>query len=435
MTPHPRRLGYPVFGFLFDLGLLVAVERWFPLDWELPDNRLQVALPLMFSALVTAFLVGAYRVEFPIRRGRAVIAGFGLASGVTIVWLLLKLLSQKAGLRELTPPAIEELSLALVIVWVAASLQRLVTLTVLSRLERTQKIGLLGDDPGLIAGLQHAGLTEPLLLIKPDALSHGALESLRALVIATPLTALRPDHLETIAYARGVGLPVLTLTRFEEEVFWRVPLASHDPTIVLDEALERRSALYQSTKRLLDIVFALMLLGFALLPMLVAMVAIRLETRGPVLYRQQRAGLHRRPFTMYKLRTMVVASEPDGPVFARIDDPRVTRVGSWLRRTRMDELPQLINILKNEMSLVGPRPERPEHDRNLAPLIPFYELRTLTRPGLTGWAQVRVGYSDSPERARVKLEHDLYYLKHASLGLDLRILWETVGVVIRGDGR
>lgn len=442
---------YALTSLLLDLLLLLLVERLAPLDWELADDRLQVTMPMGLAALLGAFLVGGYRradplADSPRRRAPAFLAGLGLVGGAASGWLVLKLLSQKAGLYELTPPALEALVPTLLLLWLAASVARALQMAVLRSRDARRPIGLLSDDPTLRdrLGAELGGaVLEP---VGVDALPTG-LARLGALVIAVRLETLDRAALEALAYARGAGLPVLTLARFTERVAEKIPLASPrpeaplgpqsavDPALVLDEALTRRSALQQSVKRALDLVGATLLLLLALAPLLVAALSIRLESRGPILYRQVRAGLHRRPFTLYKLRTMVDGAEPDGPRFASVDDSRVTRVGRFLRRTRMDELPQLVNILKNEMSLVGPRPERPEHDLHLAPLIPYYSLRHLVKPGLTGWAQVRVGYSDSPERARVKLEHDLYYLKHASLGFDLAILWATVGVVARLGGR
>lgn len=442
---------YTLTALLFDLLLLLLAERLAPLDWELPEDRLQVALPMGLAALLGAFLLGAYRrpdplADTPRRRAPAFLAGLGLVSGATTAWLALKLLSQKAGLHELTPPALEELVPTLLMIWLAASLSRVLQLARLRSHERRRPIGLLGSEPARSKELGSELGTYPFerlgLDVSPDRLAE-----LRALVIAVPLETLDRPALEALAWARGSGLPTMTLTRFIERTAERTPLSEPvptghpglplevDPALVLDESLTRRSALQQSAKRVLDLLFATILLVLTLAPLLVAGVLIRLESRGPILYRQVRAGLNRRPFTLYKLRTMIDGAEPDGPRFATDGDARVTRVGRFLRKSRMDELPQLFNILKNEMSLVGPRPERPEHDRHLAPLIPYYSLRHLAKPGLTGWAQVRVGYSDSPERARVKLEHDLYYLKHASLGFDLAILWATVGVVLRLGGR
>lgn len=456
LTFRWRRLDtlYAVTALLLDVLLLLLAERLAPLDWELPHDRLQVALPMALAALLGAFLFGGYRradplADTPRRRAPAFLGGLGLVSGAATGWLALKLLSQKAGLYELTPPALEALVPTLLLLWLAASVLRALLMAVAASREAGLPIGILGDDPAWAERLPAELGADRFERLGVEALPSG-LARLRALVIATPLDTLDRAALEALAYARGAGLPVMTLTRLIERVAERTPLAEPrpggppgpraavatvDPALVLDEALTRRSALQQSVKRVLDLILATLMLALSLAPLLVAGLLIRLESRGPVLYRQVRAGLHRRPFTLYKLRTMVDGAEPDGPRFASEGDTRVTRVGRFLRRTRMDELPQLVNILKNEMSLVGPRPERPEHDLQLAPLIPYYSLRHLVKPGLTGWAQVRVGYSDSPERARVKLEHDIYYLKHASVGFDLAILWATVGVVLRLGGR
>jgi lipopolysaccharide/colanic/teichoic acid biosynthesis glycosyltransferase len=162
---------------------------------------------------------------------------------------------------------------------------------------------------------------------------------------------------------------------------------------------------------------------------------IKLDSRGPVFYSQTRMGLNGRPFKIVKFRTMIADAEAQtGAVFSRPGDARVTRTGRFMRRTRLDELPQIMNILKGDMSLVGPRPERPEHVVRLTEKIPFYRTRLVVRPGLTGWAQVRYAYGADDADALVKLEYDLYYIRHKSLLLDVNILIRTVGKVLRMSG-
>jgi lipopolysaccharide/colanic/teichoic acid biosynthesis glycosyltransferase len=179
-----------------------------------------------------------------------------------------------------------------------------------------------------------------------------------------------------------------------------------------------------------------LILGVVAAPLvLVAAVAIRLDSRGPVLYRQIRVGQEGRPFRMLKLRTMQVDAEADGVArWAVSRDRRVTRVGRVLRRCRIDELPQLWNVVRGDMSLIGPRPERPPFVDTLSRELPGYSLRHRVKPGLTGWAQVRCGYAGCVDEAARKLEHDLYYVAHRNWRLDLRILCATVGVVICGSG-
>ena len=161
---------------------------------------------------------------------------------------------------------------------------------------------------------------------------------------------------------------------------------------------------------------------------------IKLESPGPVLYRQERVGKNGRPFTIMKFRSMRVDAEKDGPVWARSEDDRTTRVGRIIRKIRVDEVPQFWNILKGEMSFVGPRPERPHFVAQLAQEIPYYEQRHLIAPGLTGWAQIKYPYGSSIEDARQKLQYDLYYIKNQSLTLDAVILFETVKTILFGRG-
>ena len=164
------------------------------------------------------------------------------------------------------------------------------------------------------------------------------------------------------------------------------------------------------------------------------MLAVRLSSPGPIFFRQTRVGRHGRPFSLIKFRTMRDDAEADGAIWATANDSRVTPLGRFLRKSRLDEIPQLWNVLKGEMSFVGPRPERPEFVGWLAKEIPFYELRHMVRPGITGWAQVRYHYGASLEEAKRKLEYDLYYVKHLSLGLDLLIMFETIKIIMLGRG-
>ena len=187
-------------------------------------------------------------------------------------------------------------------------------------------------------------------------------------------------------------------------------------------------------KRLFDIACAATALAL-LAPLLLALALwVRLDSPGPVLFRQQRVGRDSRPFAILKFRTMQVNAEAAGLQITVGQDPRITRAGSWLRRSKLDELPQLLNVLRGEMSMVGPRPERPSFVAQLREQIPYYDLRHTVKPGLTGWAQVRYAYGASLEDARKKHQFDLYYVKNNSLLLDLQVLIETVSVVLFREG-
>ena len=201
--------------------------------------------------------------------------------------------------------------------------------------------------------------------------------------------------------------------------------------LVNDVSGQRRDTVwYEVSRRALDVIGSLLLLAFALPLLLLVAFLIRVDSTGPVLYRQSRVGLHGRIFTMLKFRSMRVDAEVAGPCWATDRDPRMTRIGAFIRATRLDEVPQLLNVLRGEMSLVGPRPERPHFVQQLAAIIPRYNERTHVLPGITGWAQINYPYGASVEDARAKLAFDLFYINNRALLLDLRILLRTIPVVL-----
>jgi sugar transferase (PEP-CTERM system associated) len=196
-----------------------------------------------------------------------------------------------------------------------------------------------------------------------------------------------------------------------------------------------QGALRTAVKRVFDIFCAALLCLLSAPVMLITAAAIKFESKGPVLYRQERVGLNGRTFSIAKFRSMRTDAEQDGkPRWAAANDDRITRIGQLIRRLRIDELPQLLNVLRGDMSLVGPRPERPFFVDQLTQDIPFYALRHSVKPGVTGWAQVRYHYGSTVEDSQEKLQYDLYYVKNHTLFLDLVVLLETVGVVLTGKG-
>ncbi|MGB8543330.1 MAG: TIGR03013 family XrtA/PEP-CTERM system glycosyltransferase [Candidatus Acidiferrales bacterium] len=203
--------------------------------------------------------------------------------------------------------------------------------------------------------------------------------------------------------------------------------------LVLSEGF-RKDVLLMFTKRALDVVISAVALVIMSPIMLLASLAIVIESGMPVLFRQERVGLHGRNFSMLKFRSMRNDAEEGKAVWAARDDARVTRVGRILRPFRLDELPQLVNILRGDMSLVGPRPERPEFVQMLGEEIPYYHERHTVRPGLTGWAQIKYQYGSSVDDAKTKLEYELFYIKHLSLLLDLAIVFRTIQVVLFARG-
>jgi sugar transferase (PEP-CTERM system associated) len=234
---------------------------------------------------------------------------------------------------------------------------------------------------------------------------------------------------------RTRGIAIEDCHSFYERLVSKIAIADLSPEWIVRCKGFRRDRVIMFTKRVIDLVVsAAGLVATAPITVLTA-VAIKLESPGPVLYRQERIGQNDEPFTIYKFRSMSQSAEDNvGPVWATQDDPRVTRVGKIIRKLRIDEIPQMINVLKGDMSLVGPRPERSFFVRTLTKRIPYYSLRHSIKPGITGWAQISYPYGDSEEDAIEKLQYDLYYMKNMSPLFDLQIMFESLKVILLGRG-
>ena len=231
------------------------------------------------------------------------------------------------------------------------------------------------------------------------------------------------------------GLEIEESTSFFEHASGRIAVESMLPSWLIFSEGFKSSPLRAVAKRTTDILASLVLLAVASPVMLLVALAVKLTSRGPVLYRQERLGRNGRPFELLKFRSMVEdAAKKTGPMWAAARDPRVTPVGRAIRTLRLDELPQLFNVLKGEMSFVGPRPERAHFVSQLEDVLPYYTLRLTVRPGITGWAQVCYRYGATVEDALEKLKYDLYYIKNNNLFLDLWIVLKTVRVVLVGSG-
>ena len=281
-------------------------------------------------------------------------------------------------------------------------------------------------------------------ILVPDNKILGGSQSLTQLV--------KTHHVDEIVVAlserRGGSMPLRELLDCKLSGVQVVDIATHFEQFLGQIRLDAVSAgwlifgggfeqglLRSVVKWIFDFFGALLLLILGAPVMVLAALLIFMESKGAILYRQERVGLQGRTFNVIKFRSMYVDAEKDGtPRWATVGDPRITRVGKWIRKTRIDELPQLFSVLKGDMSLVGPRPERPFFVEKLIQEIPFYAARHSVKPGLTGWAQVRYHYGSSVEDTQQKLQYDLYYVKNNSWFMDLVILFETVGVVLTGKG-
>jgi sugar transferase (PEP-CTERM system associated) len=397
-------------------AILIALGLYERQFWRGPaDMLLRVGVSFLFGLFALA-LVGWLFPILELRRGELNLA-LGLAgAGVALLrWGFVRAANHAALKRRV------------LVLGVGAQAARLETLS-----------------PSAVLGCQilgyvqvHEGETPDVPAERRLQVTHRLVDLAVGLQIDEIVVALddqrRGFPLDELLECKLAGIAIRPVLAFVERETGQIALEALRPSHFL--FADGFPALFdrQALRRVLDVAVSLLLLALASPVMLLAALSIGLECRfrEPILYRQVRVGQHGRPFTILKFRTMRANA---GSEFAKPGDPRITRVGRLLRETRIDELPQLVNVLRGEMSLVGPRPEQPRYVAQLRAAIPFYDLRHLGQPGLTGWAQICYPYADSEESSREKLQYDLYYLKNASLGFDLLILLQTVHAVLWGSG-
>ena len=395
------------------------------------------ALILSLTVGLTASAAGLYRLEV-FRRTRSMLLNTALGGVMAFpaAWAVSLALGLNAdlllGYDALWP-------LKVVVAWVAMlfATRLLFLAAVRSNLfvRRVAVLGPIGSVSATVAAVRggQEGFIEIVDIagagLAPAAMRRAGIHDL----VASQATygALTPT---AVAAFRAAGVTVESEMQFWERCLKRVDVAHLDADWVASLDVARAGRTQAVVNRLGDICTSLALLALTLPLMLLVAVLVRLDSPGPVLYRQERVGLGGKVFTVLKFRSMKVDAEARGPVWAKQRDPRVTSVGSFMRRTRIDELPQLFNVLRGQMSFIGPRPERPHFVEQLAEVIPFYRERARVKPGLTGWAQVNFPYGASVEDARGKLSYDLYYVKHRSILLDLSILFATVRVILFQEG-
>jgi exopolysaccharide biosynthesis polyprenyl glycosylphosphotransferase len=296
------------------------------------------------------------------------------------------------------------------------------------------------DFAGVITGLGYEYTGKTRLLGTTEDLQEICQREAIDRVLVTGKSISSPTLSKQFCKLRYSGVTVMSLVSLCEELDQYVPLELVCPEWLLNASGEPHLLYIRKVKRLFDIVVSASGLILSLPVLAVTALLVKLTSRGPVIFRQVRSGRFGKPFSMIKLRTMRVDAEKNGAQWAQggingSRDPRVTVIGGLLRRFRIDEIPQLWNVLKGEMSFVGPRPERPEMIASLAKDVPYYEERMMVQPGITGWAQVNYPYGATALDARRKLEYDLYYLKNMGLFLDVFILLDTVRTVLFGGGK
>ncbi|HEY7564661.1 MAG TPA: sugar transferase [Acidimicrobiia bacterium] len=302
-----------------------------------------------------------------------------------------------------------------------------------SRTRWVESLVVVTDEKALVDDLAESPHAEVVDVLSPRGEPPpSALPANTTLVV--DLRAVLSDQMATfVSSSTLAGLEVRSLSNVYEEHTGRVALIHLAEGWEISVPLERRAP-YVPFKRLLETVLVLATSPLWIVLGAITWVLVKLGSPGPALFRQQRTGFNDRPFTMLKFRTMVEGADDDGPQFTTPDDPRITRVGRFLRMTRLDEIPQLINVLMGDSALVGPRAEQVAFAQQFERLIPFYRYRHLVRPGITGWAQVHAGYADDVTDTIEKLTYDLYYARHMSPWLDLSILGKTMATVLSRHG-
>ena len=399
------------------VGSLLTFGEWFP--WQ---GTRENAWP-MLGLLVGGALLGSYASVRMWAQG-APRPSYGRALAIISIASAFTALGVVLGRTYWSRPF---LATAIGLWLVGALLHRFV------RRQRpwSERLVIITGEKGLVEDLRDADHTEVVEVYDPAG--EPPIEPVEDATLIVDLRPVMSDRMaQFVSSSNLAGYPVRALSTVYEEYTGRLPMVHLAEGWELSAPVSRNE--YASVKRVIDIVLVLataplwLLLGGAI------WVAVRIDSSGPAIYRQSRIGRDGELFTLYKFRTMILNAEKDGPQFAVANDSRLTNVGRFLRRFRADEVPQLLNVLKGDLSLVGPRPERPVFTDQFEASIPFYSYRHLVRPGVTGWAQVNFGYADNERDTVEKLTYDLYYVKHMSPWLDLSILGRSMWTVLSGFG-
>lgn len=408
-------------GSILVASLLVFGE-WFP--WEVPSVGTRV-LPLLgflvfaasVMAVATSWMWGAGVPRPTYARGAVIILG---TLGLTSLFLV--------GTRVAYPRSLLGVSFPLWLVGAMAhrAWQR--------RRPWTEPMVLITDDKDMAEAVAKAPHADVIALLSPQAEGEIELPPPTATLVVDFGTVLSERMARLVSSLTLAGYAVKPLTAVYEEHTGKVPLVHLAEGWEISTPLTRTSP-FLPGKRIFDFLFAAVTAPVWLTLCAGAALLVRLSSHGPIIFRQLRVGLDGRRFTMYKFRSMLHGADDQGPQFAIRHDPRLIPLGSFLRRSHLDELPQLWNVLRGDLSLVGPRPEQVPFVEQFEKKIPFYSYRHLVRPGITGWAQVNFGYAEDTVETIEKLSYDLYYVKNLSPVLDLHILWKSLWAVGAGFGR
>lgn len=426
-------LGVLFLSLWLSLGLRFSGASWGIL-WQ---ENFPYFIPLFPAWLLILYISGAYNLNlvYSFRRfWRAALSTILFAGLLSVVYFYLKQ-------SPVAPKTILAIFI-LVFTGLFALWRSLASFLIRSYLPANH-LALLGDDPltkqlfNNLPSQPHQGYrTASVFKTLDEAKTLPTLIKERHIntIVLGPEFTNNPEITKLLFSCLTLDLDIYSLSDFYESVYGRVPIDSIGQDWFIENLNQRGKNYFNVIKRAFDILGSFIILVISSPFWLLIALAIKLDSRGPVFFRQQRVGINETLFQILKFRTMRV-TDNDGSMTG-VKDQRITRIGNILRRTRLDEIPQMINILKGEMSFIGPRPERPEFVSELSQKIPFYKTRLLVKPGLSGWDQISgVYHSPSLEDSIAKLEHDLYYLKYRSIYLDLSITLKTIATILSRGGR
>lgn len=270
----------------------------------------------------------------------------------------------------------------------------------------------------------------------PETLTMQFLADKNISIVVAEKASTNAELSRMLFSAIPTGVRFIDFPTFYEHLLGKIPLSEISEVWFLENIIEREKRLFEIGKRTFDIAAAIILGIFLIVLLPLVGLCIKFTSNGPIFYRQTRVGLGRKNFELLKFRTMINNAEKSGAQWATVNDSRITRIGHFLRKTRIDELPQVLNVLRGELSFIGPRPERPEFVRELEKEIPFYDVRLLVRPGLSGWAQINPPYYyGTNAESMLKVQYDLFYIKNRNAALDLSIALKTLSVMLSRSGR
>lgn len=439
-------------------AVLIAIAIWSVVAKYPLNLRFMLEQSIWFIVLAPLWLVLAgandfYDLRLASKRGPMLQRLMVITAQLIVVYLIVFFFSPRDALPRLFILYYGVLSFVFIALW------RLVNPALIGWASTSRKALVIGTDGGadeMIRALHEQSEREydvrgiigesalvgqviegvPVIGSPADLMNYVSRERITELIL-TATRDLSGEMFQAVMDAYQAGVALIPMPVLYERVTGRVPVnhVGSNWTVVLPLEDGEGFEPYPLLKRFFEVTATLVgFIPFVVLLPFVAL-AIYVDSPGPIFYGQERVGLNGKSFRVYKFRTMIPdAEKTTGAVFSDKADPRKTRVGKFLRRTRIDELPQLWNIIRGDMSLIGPRPERPEHVQRLQEKIPFYRTRLIMRPGLTGWAQVMYGYGSTDDDALVKLQYDLYYIRHRSLFLDLNIAVKTIGRVLKMSG-